>query len=80
MRYGWEPYLHDQSLKRRLSRVTVPTLFLAGADDGLVRDGYYQDFSRLVSGAQLNGIEGCGHYPAIESADAAAAVVSAFLT
>jgi pimeloyl-ACP methyl ester carboxylesterase len=32
--YAWEPYMHNPSLLSRLHRVTVPTLVVAGDEDG----------------------------------------------
>src|SRR5262249_14901725 len=32
----WEPYMHNPKLKHRLQRVNVPTLFMRGAQDGIV--------------------------------------------
>jgi pimeloyl-ACP methyl ester carboxylesterase len=39
--YVWEPYFHNPKLRRRLRRITVPTLLLWGADDRFVTADYY---------------------------------------
>ena len=36
----WEPYMHNPKLKHRLHRVSVPTLFVRGASDGIVSADY----------------------------------------
>jgi pimeloyl-ACP methyl ester carboxylesterase len=39
--YAWEPYMHNPSLLGRLHRVTVPTLVVAGDEDGFtLRDDH----------------------------------------
>ncbi|GAA2585786.1 alpha/beta hydrolase [Dactylosporangium fulvum] len=78
VRYGWEPYLHDTSLRHRLYRINVPTLFVVGSSDRFVREGYYRDFAYLVPDAQLCTVDG-GHYPVIENPDGARDALTSFL-
>src|SRR5687767_9296490 len=50
-RFGWEPYLHNPLLHRRLHRVTCPTAIVHGADDVFVASlDYYRRFAALFGG------------------------------
>src|SRR5262249_10224867 len=79
--YAWEPYFHNPKLRRRLRRLTVPTLLLWGAQDHFVTAGYYGAASReAIPGARLEIIENAGHLPHIEQPNAFVDRVRAFLT
>jgi pimeloyl-ACP methyl ester carboxylesterase len=77
--YGWHPYMYNPQLPRWLARITVPTLVLWGASDGIVKPSYGRAYSALVPGARFHLIERAGHYPEIEQADTFAEAVEAFL-
>jgi len=68
--YGWEPYLHNPKLPRRLHRVAVPTLVLWGADDRLVSADYGRKYAALIPGARFAAIPACGHLPQVEQPEA----------
>src|SRR6267378_3195146 len=77
--YAWEPYFHDPKLRRRLHRITVPTLLLWGADDRFVTADYYGAAYRdAIPGARLETIAGAGHFPHLEQPEALAERVRAF--
>ena len=77
--YAWEPYFHDPKLRRRLHRITVPTLLLWGADDRFVAADYYGAAYRdAIPGAGLETIPGAGHFPHLEQPEALAERVRAF--
>ncbi len=77
--YAWEPYFHDPKLRRRLHRITVPTLLLWGADDRFVAADYYGAAYRdAIPGAGLETIAGAGHFPHLEQPEALAERVRAF--
>jgi pimeloyl-ACP methyl ester carboxylesterase len=78
-RYGWSPYLHDPKLKGRLHRIRVPTLFLWGAADRILSEGYGRAYCAAVPSARFEAIARAGHYPHIEQPDAFARAVSAFI-
>src|SRR5438128_4117599 len=78
-RVGWNPYLHDPKLERRLRRVTAPTLVLWGRQDGLVPLVYGERWRDRIPGARLEVIERCGHLPPIERPAEFARAVLAFL-
>jgi pimeloyl-ACP methyl ester carboxylesterase len=65
--YVWEPYFHNPKLRRRLRRITVPTLLLWGAEDRFVTAKYYGAAYRAATpGARLETIDGAGHFPHLE--------------
>jgi pimeloyl-ACP methyl ester carboxylesterase len=63
-RYAWRPYMHDQTLRHWLRRISAPTLVVAGTDDRftLISD-FYDRYAELIgpAGATLRRIEGAGH-------------------
>ena len=76
---AWEPYMHNPKLKYRLHRITAPTLFLRGDNDGLISDEYLRAYARLVPKARLATIADAGHAPHLEQPEAFAATALAFL-
>jgi pimeloyl-ACP methyl ester carboxylesterase len=77
--YGWHPYMYNPQLKRWLRRITVPTLVLWGASDGIVKPSYGRAYSELIPGSRFELIERAGHHPEIEQAEAFADAVAGFL-
>jgi pimeloyl-ACP methyl ester carboxylesterase len=78
--YAWEPYFHNPKLRRRLRRVTAPTLLLWGADDEFVTADYYGAAYRdAMPGARLETIPRAGHFPHLEEPEALVTRVRAFL-
>jgi pimeloyl-ACP methyl ester carboxylesterase len=77
--YGWHPYMYNPQLPRWLARITVPTLVLWGASDGIVKPSYGRAYSELIPGSRFQLIEGAGHHPETEQAEAFVAHVGAFL-
>lgn len=61
--YGWEPYLHNPKLKYHLNRITIPTLIMRGASDGLVSQAYIEAYARLFPDARVVTIQAAGHFP-----------------
>ncbi len=45
----WEPWMHNPKLKRRLHRVTAPTLFIRGESDGLVSQSYLDAYAAFAA-------------------------------
>ena len=78
-RLCWEPYMHNPKLRRRLHRVKAPTLFIWGADDGVVKVDYGRAYAAGVKGAQFEVMADAGHYPHIEQPEATLAALYAFL-
>ncbi|PYN81076.1 MAG: alpha/beta hydrolase [Candidatus Rokuibacteriota bacterium] len=77
--YGWHPYMYNPQLKRWLRRITVPTLVLWGASDGIVTPSYGRAYSELIPGSRFGLIERAGHHPEIEQAEAFVDAVVKFL-
>jgi pimeloyl-ACP methyl ester carboxylesterase len=78
-RLCWEPYMHDPKLLRRLHRIAVPTLFVWGANDGIVTPAYGEAYRAAVPGARLAIVPEAGHLPHIEQPEAFARVLRDFL-
>jgi len=68
----------DKGLKKRIHRITAPTLVLWGKDDRLVPAVYADEFSRRIPGARVQLVEGAGHAPQLEQAEKVARMVGDF--
>jgi len=77
--YAWQPYMYTPQLTRWLTRISVPTLVLWGASDGVVSPAYGRAYSARIPGARFDVIDGAGHHPEIEQAKAFVDKVLAFL-
>jgi pimeloyl-ACP methyl ester carboxylesterase len=77
--YAWHPYMYNPQLWYWLGRITVPTLVVWGASDGVVTPDYGRAYSRLIPGSRFALIEGAGHHPEIEQPEEFAGRVAAFL-
>jgi pimeloyl-ACP methyl ester carboxylesterase len=77
-RVAWNPYLYNPLLRRRLARVTTPTLLCWGAHDRLAPLVCAEAWRKEIPGAQLRVFEGSGHVPHLEEPDAVAAAVVEF--
>jgi pimeloyl-ACP methyl ester carboxylesterase len=77
--YGWHPYMYNPQLRRWLSRISVPTLVLWGASDGIVSPAYGRAYADSIPGASFEVIEGAGHHPELEQPEALAQRIAAFL-
>ena len=78
-RFCWEPYLHNPKLKHRLNRVTVPTLFVWGKSDGIVKESYGKAYAKLIKGAKFASLAKAGHLPHIEQPEAFLKAVKGFI-
>jgi pimeloyl-ACP methyl ester carboxylesterase len=78
-RIGWNPYLHDPALARRLHLVGAPTLVVWGAEDGIVPLAHGEAYAAAIPGARLVVLDGCGHLPALERPAAVASLVADFV-
>jgi pimeloyl-ACP methyl ester carboxylesterase len=77
-RLGWDPYLHDPKLRKRLHRVTAPTLVVRGAQDTLVPAPHAETYAAEIPGARLELVEGAAHLLPIEKPAELAALVTSF--
>jgi len=70
----------DKGLKKRIHRVKAPSLLVWGLEDRLVPAVYAEEFTRRLSGARVETIDGAGHAPHLEQTDTVAPVVRDFLS
>lgn len=77
-RVAWSPYLYDPLLRRRLARITAPTLLLWGQHDRVAPLACAQAWAAEIPGARLEVLGGSGHVPHIEEPGRAAALVADF--
>jgi pimeloyl-ACP methyl ester carboxylesterase len=70
--------LPDKGLKKRIHRVTAPTLLLWGSDDRLVPPAYAGEFTRRLAGARTETVKDCGHAPHLEQPETVARLIRAF--
>ena len=71
-RVAWNPYLYNPLLKRRLSRITAPTLLCWGEHDRLAPLICAKAWADEIPGARLVTFSDSGHVPHLEEPDAVA--------
>ena len=69
----------DKGLKKRIHRVTAPTLLVWGKDDRIVPPVYADEFIQRIPGARLQTVADAGHAPQAEQPAAVARMVGEFL-
>jgi pimeloyl-ACP methyl ester carboxylesterase len=69
----------DKGLKKRIHRVSAPTLLVWGEGDRLVPRAYAKEFASRLPDTRLEVVGGAGHAPHLEHPEATARVVEAFL-
>ena len=77
-RVAWNPYLYDPRLRRRLARVTAPTLLAWGEHDRLAPLACADAWRKEIPGARLATFANSGHVPHLEEPAAVAAAVIEF--
>ena len=70
----------DKGLKKRIHRVTAPTLLVWGKEDRLVPPVYADEFTRRLANSRVHTVGDAGHAPHLEQPEAVARVVREFLT
>jgi pimeloyl-ACP methyl ester carboxylesterase len=75
---GWDPYLHDPKLRRRLWRVTAPTLVVRAAGDTLIPAAHAEAYAEGIPGATLVEVEHAAHMVVIERPDAVVAAITSW--
>ena len=78
--YGWRPYMYNPQLRRWLGKISVPTLVLWGASDGIVAPSYGRAYAAEIPGARFETIAEAGHHPHLEQPEAFVDRLAAFLT
>jgi pimeloyl-ACP methyl ester carboxylesterase len=71
--------LPDRGLKRRVHRITAPTLIVWGEGDRIAAPDYAQEFGKRIAGARIKMIGKAGHLPHLEQGEAVAKAVLAFV-
>jgi 3-oxoadipate enol-lactonase len=71
--------LRDADLTAAAERLKLPVLCLCGSEDGATAPDLVRSMSALIAGSRFRLIEGAGHLPCIEAAEALAAVIDAFV-
>ncbi len=69
----------DKGLKKRIHRVTAPTLLVWGKEDRLVPPVYAEDFVQRIPGARVQTVAEAGHAPHLEQPETVARLVRDFL-
>jgi pimeloyl-ACP methyl ester carboxylesterase len=71
--------LPDKGLRRRIHRVSAPTLLVWGDQDRLVSPVYAEEFAGLLRHSEIAMIPGAGHLPQLEDPEPVRRAVLGFL-
>jgi pimeloyl-ACP methyl ester carboxylesterase len=78
-RVSWNPYLYNPLLRRRLGRISAPTLLCWGAHDRLAPLAPCgETWAQEILGARLRVFEESGHVPHLEEPEAVAEAIGEF--
>jgi pimeloyl-ACP methyl ester carboxylesterase len=78
-RVSWNPYLYNPLLRRRLGRITAPTLLCWGAHDRLAPlEPCGETWAQEILGTRLRVFADSGHVPHLEEPDAVAEAIGDF--
>ncbi|MDT7613330.1 MAG: hypothetical protein QOG20_361 [Pseudonocardiales bacterium] len=69
----------DKGLKKRLHRITAPTLIVWGEDDKLISPIYAQEFAAAIADSRIEIVPGAGHVPQWEQLDTVRPLVLDYL-
>lgn len=69
----------DKGLKKHIHRVAMPTLIVWGNADGIIAPDYAQEFAKRIVASRVAMVDGAGHLPHLEQADAVVRSVREFL-
>ena len=78
-RLAWDPYLHNPKLRRRLGRITAPTLVIRAEFDSLIPAPHAEVFASEIPGARLHIIDKAAHMVMIERPDVLAQAIADFV-
>lgn len=76
-RFTWP--IADHGLRRRLHRISAPTLIVWGTDDALVPAAYAAEFGRGISDSRVELIDDCGHVIEADQPERLWAILDGFL-
>jgi pimeloyl-ACP methyl ester carboxylesterase len=69
----------DRGLRKRLHRLTAPTLIVWGEDDALIPSGYANELGAAIADSWVEIVRDCGHIPQAEQMETTLALVRGFL-
>ena len=69
----------DKGIKKRLSRITAPTLIIVGGEDKIVPPAYANEFASRITDASTQTLPNAGHMLMLEQPDQFAAAITDFL-
>jgi len=75
----WWP-IPDRGLRKRIHRITAPTLVVWGEQDGIISPEYAGDFARLIRNGRAEVLANAAHVPQLERFDVVPDMVKEFLT
>jgi pimeloyl-ACP methyl ester carboxylesterase len=70
----------DKGLKKRLHRITAPTLIMHGAEDRLVPPIYASEFGARIPNSRVEMIKDAGHVPHLEQSETVLPLIREFLS
>jgi proline iminopeptidase len=73
-------FLQTFDLRPELSRITAPTLILAGQQDWICPPEFSEEIHRLIPGSQLQVLANSSHSLRVDVPEAMRAAISAFVT
>lgn len=65
--YGWEPFMHNPSLRQWLHRIKVPVTLIRGADERIIARRNHDAYVEEIPDCELVTIDGAGHHPHLDS-------------
>lgn len=71
--------LSAADLFSRTAQIRIPTLAIAGSDDGSSPPELVRDTANIIAGSRFEVIEGVGHIPCVESPETFARLVGTFI-
>ncbi|MFI2713743.1 alpha/beta fold hydrolase [Micromonospora sp. NPDC018662] len=74
-----DPYMHDPTLRGRLSRIRVPALLLWGESDRIVTPAYGAAYAAALGDGRLQVVPAAGHLPHLENPQATLSRLDAWL-
>lgn len=78
-RLGWNPYLQNPKLRKRLRRVSSPTMVVRGAQDTLIPAAHAQTYAKEIPDAKLVEVPNAAHLISVERPMELVAIVNDFL-
>lgn len=69
----------DKGLKKRMPRITVPTLVIIGENDQIVPPSYANEFIERIPNSTAQSIAGAGHMLMFEKSEEVVAAITDFL-